>query len=122
MQRRNTAVQFASAAEAKCRASVQALGLAKHDGWSCYLRLYWMCASTCLIRELTFRGNFLVRCGTHIIWIALQLVFFQVIFLHTERIGTWDRFNYLFFLGTFLTLNGIVNCLFIGNCTQFSEL
>ena len=71
---------------------------------------------------MTFRANFLVRCVTHLIWLGVMLVFVKVIFLHTRRIGDWDQFGLLFFMGTYLTLNATVNCLFTSGCSRFSEL
>jgi ABC-2 type transport system permease protein len=71
---------------------------------------------------MMFRANFLVRSVTHLIWLGVMLVFVKVIFLHTRRIGNWDQFGLLFFMGTYLTLNATVNCLFINGCSRFSEL
>jgi ABC-2 type transport system permease protein len=71
---------------------------------------------------MSFRANFLVRCATHVVWLAVMLGFFEVVFLHAGRIGDWDRDAYLMLLGTSLTLNALVNCLFIGNCTELSHL
>jgi ABC-2 type transport system permease protein len=53
---------------------------------------------------------------------SLLIVFFRVIFTHTQRIGDWNEHAYLFFLGTFITLNASVNCLFINGLTHFSEV
>ena len=91
------------------------------SGGGGYLRLYWFLVSACMIRELSFRVNFLVRCATHLLWLSLMLVFFQVIFRHTRTIGDLDEDRYLFFLGTSLTLNALVHCLFITGCAEFSE-
>ena len=90
--------------------------------WTRHVRLYGLFVHTCLLRELTLRANFLVRCVTHLIWLGVMLVFVKVILLHTRRIGDWDQFGLLFFMGTYLTLNATVNCLFTSGCSRFSEL
>jgi ABC-2 type transport system permease protein len=82
--------------------------------------LKFVCLS--LQREMMFRTNFLVRCVTHLIWLGVMLVFLKVIFRHTQRIGDWDQYGLLFFMGTYLTLNATVNCFFINGCSRFSEL
>jgi ABC-2 type transport system permease protein len=69
-----------------------------------------------------FRANFLVRLATHVIWLSLMLAFLKVIFLHTRRVGDWDEARLLAFVGTYLTLNAAVNCLFMNGCIRFSEL
>lgn len=92
------------------------------DGWTRYVHLYRAFGRYCLIREMSFRVNFLVRCFTELAWMGMLLVFFHLIFLRTERIGDWDQYAYLIFLGTGFLLNGIVNVLFLDNCANFSEL
>jgi ABC-2 type transport system permease protein len=69
-----------------------------------------------------FRANFLVRLATHVIWLSLMLSFLKVIFLHTRRVGDWDEARFVAFVGTYLTLNAAVNCLFMNGCIRFSEL
>ena len=87
-----------------------------------HVRLYGLFVRTCLLREMMFRANFLVRLITHVIWLGLMLVFLKVIFLHTRRIGDWDEHRLFFFMGTYVTLNATVNCLFMTGCGRLSEL
>lgn len=69
-----------------------------------------------------FRVNFLFRCVAGLGWLALLVFFFHIIYLRTDRVGAWDRYEFLFFLGVSILLNNIVNTLFLDNCTNFSEL
>ena len=87
-----------------------------------YPRLYLAFVRISLLREMIFRANFLVRLIAHVIWLGLMLVFLKVILLHTRRIGDWDEHRLLFFMGTYLTLNATVNCLFMTGCGRLSEL
>jgi len=87
-----------------------------------YLRLFGMFAQTCLIRELSFRVNFFARMATNIGWLFLMVMFFQLIYGNTDHVGEWTRWQYLFFMGTGMILNGILETVFVGNLTQFSEL
>lgn len=86
-----------------------------------YIRLYGHFARYCLVREISFRVNFLVRVVTELIWVALLIVFFQVIFLQTEQIGSWTKYEYLIFMATGFIINAFVDALFIDNCSNFSE-
>jgi len=87
-----------------------------------YLRLFGIFAQTCLIRELSFRVNFIARIATNIGWLALMVLFFQLIYGNTERVGDWSRWQYLFFMGTGMILNGVLETVFVGNCSNMSEL
>lgn len=87
-----------------------------------YFRLAWSMARYCLIRELGFRFNFIARCLAGVAWLSVLVLFFQMIFLSTNRIGEWDRHEYLFFLGTGFLLNAVLDTVFLSNCTHFAEL
>ena len=51
-----------------------------------------------------------------------MVLFFQLIYGNTERVGDWDRWQYLFFMGTGMILNGILETVFVGNCSNMAEL
>jgi ABC-2 type transport system permease protein len=56
-----------------------------------------------------------------VVWIGTYLAFFEVLFLHVERLGDWDRYPYLLFQGTYLLLNSVVNGLFLNNAAELAE-
>jgi ABC-2 type transport system permease protein len=87
-----------------------------------YGRLYLAFARYCLVREMNFRVNFLIRCFTGIAWLGLLILFFQLVFLKTERIGDWSREQFLVFQATSMLINAILNAIFLENLTEFSEL
>lgn len=87
-----------------------------------YFLLYGSFARYCLIREMAFRVNFITRCVSGIAWLAVLILFFQLVFLKTNKIGDWNQYEYLFFMGTGFVLNGLINMFFIENFTNLSEL
>lgn len=87
-----------------------------------YVRLYGSFLRYCLVREMSFHVNFLVRCVTSAFWMVLLVMFFQLIFLNTKSIGDWNKYEYLFFMGTGFILNGLMDALFLDNCSNMSEL
>jgi ABC-2 type transport system permease protein len=87
-----------------------------------YVRLYLALARYGLSRELAFRGNFLVKLFVEILWLAILLVFYSIIFNKTTIVAGWAENEYLFFLGCYFALSGLVEALFLGNCSEFSEL
>ena len=48
-----------------------------------YLRLLGSLALYTLNRELAFRGNFLVKVSVEVLWLAILLAFYRVVFART---------------------------------------
>ncbi len=87
-----------------------------------YLRLLGSLALYTLNRELAFRGNFLVKVSVEVLWLAIMLAFYRVIFARTTLVAGWDEPRYLFFVGCFFALNGLIEMFFLDNCNDFAEL
>ncbi len=87
-----------------------------------YLRMLRRLAVHTLSRELMFRGNFLVKVTVEVLWLAILLVFYKVVFARTNQLAGWDEPQYLFFVGCFFALNGLIEMLFLDNCNEFAEL
>ncbi len=87
-----------------------------------YFRLVGSLARYGLARELAFRGNFLVKLAVEVIWLGIMLAFYETVFARTNMIAGWSKEQYLFFVGTFFMLNGLIETLFLENCNEFGEL
>lgn len=87
-----------------------------------YARVWWTFLRNSCIRELTFRGNFLLELLTNAFWFAAQLVLFQVIYGHVPTIQDWTREEYFAFMATGMLINACVETLFMPNVAEFSEL
>ncbi|MGD2109948.1 MAG: ABC-2 family transporter protein [Phycisphaerae bacterium] len=75
-----------------------------------------------LIREMTFRGHFLVNAASELMWVALLLIFINVIFSKTSNVRGWTEHQYLFLAGTHMLVTSFFEALFFGNCWRISEL
>jgi ABC-2 type transport system permease protein len=75
-----------------------------------------------LAREMSFRGNFLVKVFVEILWLAILIAFYRVVFARTNQVAGWSEPEYLFFVGCFFALNGLIETLFLENCNEFAEL
>lgn len=75
-----------------------------------------------LIREMTFRSNFLITLVTRAFWFTAQIVLFEVIFREVTAIAEWSRAEYFGFMATGMLINSIVETFFMPNCANFSEL
>ncbi len=57
-----------------------------------------------------------------VLWLGILIVFYETIFAKTEKIADWDRYQYLFFLGFYFALGGLLETLFMENCNNFADL
>jgi ABC-2 type transport system permease protein len=87
-----------------------------------YPLLYAKFVRYCLVREMSFRFNFLARAAVSVGWLFLLVLYFDLIFGKTRSIGDWSRSEYLFLMGTWFFVQGFVEVFFLENCTRFSEL
>ncbi len=87
-----------------------------------YRRVFSTFLRNALIREMTFRGNFLITLLTRSFWFAAQLALFEVIFREVTDIAGWTRAQYFGFMATGMLINSIVETFFMPNCANFSEL
>src|SRR5687767_4351235 len=90
-----------------------------------YLQVLLTLARNSLVREMTFRLNFLIECVSSLSWAAMNLGFYLLIFQFTGEIGHetgWHRYEFFTFLATTLLINSLVQAFFMPNCEEFSEL
>jgi ABC-2 type transport system permease protein len=87
-----------------------------------YVRLFLALARYSLLREMAFRGNFIVKMFVEMLWLVILLAFYRTIFSKTRLIGGWSEAEYLFFLGCFYTIEGLIEALFLENCSSFADL
>lgn len=87
-----------------------------------YGRVLWMFLRNSLIREMAFRGNFLIEVITNGFWFCAQLVFFSLIFGNVPSVNGWNRMEYFAFMATGMIINTLIEAFFMPNCANFSEL
>jgi ABC-2 type transport system permease protein len=87
-----------------------------------YLRLYLALAHYGLARELAFRGNFLVKIFVEILWLFILLAFYRTVFSKTSVVADWSESQYLFFVGCYFALAGLIEAFFLVNCSEFADL
>jgi ABC-2 type transport system permease protein len=90
-----------------------------------YLRIFATFARACLVRDMTFRGNFLLECLTSIGWMSMNLAFYLLVFTFTPEIGRgtgWSREPFFAFVATGLVINSIVQALFMPSAEELTEM
>jgi ABC-2 type transport system permease protein len=86
-----------------------------------YLSLFSAFMRTSFIADLEFRANFATRILTDIFWYLAQILTFEALFLHTERIGTWDVYQTRVFLGVLFVVDALYMIFFHDNLESMDE-
>lgn len=87
-----------------------------------YFKIYAALWQNSVTRETMFKGNFLLWIVVEFLWFGLQLTFIGVLYLHTEKIGTWTKWQVVMLVGASHFIQQIFQAFFLVNCTNLSEL
>src|SRR5882762_8487149 len=87
-----------------------------------YLAIYAALWKNSVTRETMFKGNFLLWIFVELLWFGLQLAFIGVIYLHTDAIGTWTKWQVVLLVGASQFIQQIFHAFFLINCANLSEL
>src|SRR5436190_23192226 len=92
-----------------------------------YWRVFLTFARNSLVRDMTFRVNFVIDCVSSLSWVLMNLGFYLLIF---QQIGQrselapesgWTQYEFFVFLATTLIINSLVQAFFMENAAEFSE-
>lgn len=90
-----------------------------------YLRVFGTFARNSLVRDMTFRANFIFQCITSVSWTLMNVGFYLIVFQFTNemvRDSGWHQPEFFLFLATTWFINSIVQAFFMPNAEEFSEL
>lgn len=87
-----------------------------------YLGIYGALWKNSVTREMIFKSNFLLWIIVEILWFVMQLAFIHVLYLHTDNIGTWTKWQVVLLIGASHFIQQIFQAFFLINCTNLSEL
>src|SRR5450759_3698815 len=87
-----------------------------------YLSIYAALWKNSVTREMNFKSNFLLWILVELLWFGLQLSFIGVLYLHTDHIGTWTKWQVVLLIGASHFIQQIYQAFFLINCTNLSEL
>jgi ABC-2 type transport system permease protein len=86
-----------------------------------YSRMTLLMMKNCLIREMQFRSNFVIRLFTEVIWLGMQIVYVAVLYGVTQTIGGWNVWQMVMLLGTNHILTQLFEAFFFDNCTKLVD-
>jgi ABC-type uncharacterized transport system, permease component len=93
-----------------------------------YWRVFLTFARNSLVRDMTFRADFILQCVSSLSWVLMNLGFYILIF---NEIGSqselaagtgWRQYEFFVFLASGLFINSLVQTFFMPNAEEFSEL
>ncbi|MDA0809384.1 MAG: ABC-2 family transporter protein [Planctomycetota bacterium] len=87
-----------------------------------YTRVWTTFLRNALVREMMFRGNFLINVITRAFWFVAQITLFEIVYRNVDTINDWTRPQYFAFMATGMLINSIIEALFMPNCANFSEM
>ena len=90
-----------------------------------YTKVFATFARNSLIRDMTFRTNFVLQCMGSLGWTAMNVGFYLVVFQYTDTIGRdsgWDQDKFFLFIATTWFINSLVQAFFMPNAEEFSEM
>jgi ABC-2 type transport system permease protein len=87
-----------------------------------YATIYGALWKNSVAREMGFKSNFILWIIVELLWFALQLTFFNVIYSHTDNIAGWSRWEVVLLVGVSHFIQQIFQAFFLTNCVQLSEL
>lgn len=75
-----------------------------------------------LIRELSFKANFILWMLVEVLWFCGQIVFFSIIFGNVDRLGDWTKWEVVLLVGTHQIIAQLFQAFFFVNVANIPEL
>lgn len=87
-----------------------------------YVEVYGVQLKNNWVREAVYRTNFLTAVTVDVVWIAVELSLFTVIYSNVNTLAGWTRDQVFFFLGIFFASDALFTTFFQRNFWVFSDL
>ena len=87
-----------------------------------YLEIWGIMLRNSLIRELSFKANFILWMIVEVLWFCGQIVFFGIIFGQVDRIGDWSKWEVILLIGTHQMIAQLFQAFFFVNVSNIPEL
>ncbi len=87
-----------------------------------YFEIYTIMLRNSLIREMSFKANFLLWLLVEVLWFVGQIAFFSIIFGQVDRIGDWSKWEVVLLVGTHQIIAQLFQAFFFTNIANVPEL
>src|SRR5881628_2080696 len=87
-----------------------------------YIEIYGIMLRNSLIREMSFKANFILWMLVEVLWFCGQIFFFGIIFGQVDRIGDWTKWEVVLLVGTHQMIAQLFQAFFFMNISNVPEL
>jgi ABC-2 type transport system permease protein len=87
-----------------------------------YLKVWGIMLRNSLIRELSFKANFILWMIVEVLWFCGQVAFFSIIFGQVDRIVDWSKWEVILLVGTHQIIAQLFQAFFFVNVSNIPEL
>jgi ABC-2 type transport system permease protein len=87
-----------------------------------YAGIYGLMFRNSLIREMSFRLNFVLWMLVEVLWFLGQIVFIEVVFSYVGSIGGWTKWEVVLLIGTHQLIGQLFQAFFYMNLANLPEL
>ena len=87
-----------------------------------YIEIYSIMLRNSLIRELSFKANFLLWLVVELLWFWGQIFFFGIIFANVDKLGDWTKWQVILLIGTHQMISQLFQAFFFMNISNIPEL
>jgi len=87
-----------------------------------YIEIYSIMLRNSLIREMSFKANFILWMLVEVLWFLGQIVFFSIIFGSINQIGDWSKWEVVLLVGTHQIIAQLFQAFFFVNVANIPEL
>src|SRR5450755_32238 len=87
-----------------------------------YFEIWGIMLRNSLIRELSFKANFILWMLVEVLWFCGQIVFFGIIFGQVNQIGDWTKWEVVLLVGTHQIIAQLFQAFFFMNISNIPEL
>lgn len=89
-----------------------------------YFKVFLTFLRNSLVRDLSFRTNFVLQAISSTAWTLMNWGLFKIIYQHTSEIGSgsgWHENEFFVFLGSVWIINSLLQTFLMTNAEEFSE-
>lgn len=87
-----------------------------------YLEIYWLMIRNSLIREMSFKANFILWMFVELLWFLVQIFFVEVLFQYVDALGDWTKWEVVLLIGTHQVIAQLFQAFFYVNIADLPEL
>ena len=87
-----------------------------------YIEIWGIMLRNSLIRELSFKANFILWMIVEVLWFCGQVAFFSIIFGQVDRIVDWSKWEVILLVGTHQMIAQLFQAFFFVNVSNIPEL